>query len=433
MPKFAHITDCHLGSWRNPKLRELNIKAFEESVSICMDEHVDFIIITGDFFDVNVPELAPVKRAVEILRDARNKGTEIYMIYGSHDFTANTVSIIDVLHSAGLFIKPVEFEQKDGKIILKFSQDTKTLVKITGLSGRKTGLDSDYYKMLDMGALESEEGFKIFLFHAPITEFTPIELAHGDTIPMSLLPKGFKYYGGGHLHKRIEKDIDGKSILVYPGPLFGATFTDLEATAQGEKRGFYIINTNNNDDAIDHRFIEVKIAEFTFNVIDANHKTAKQVDDKISSLIEHMDVANKIVLLKVKGTLASGKRSDINFYSFEELLTKKGALVTFINRSSLDSAETVQVKVIGESIEDIENRITKERTALFKLDPAIIDNKVKKIINSKLIAQHGQCTAQELLSILKKARLENESITDYSNRLLNDVKAIFGFGDIAFS
>jgi DNA repair protein SbcD/Mre11 len=431
MAKFAHITDCHLGSWRNPKLRELNLKAFEESISICINEHVNFIVVTGDFFDVNVPDLAPVKRAVEILRDARSMGIEIYMIYGSHDFTANSVSIIDILHSAGLFIKPVEFEQKNNKIRLKFSQDAKTLIKITGLSGRKTGLDLEYYKMLDLGVLESEEGFKIFLFHAPIMEFTPIELAHGDMMPFSLLPKGFRYYGGGHLHARVEKKFDENSMLAYPGPLFGSTFTDLENTAKGEKRGFYIVDLDTN--TVRACFIEVKVADFVFKMIDANQKTAKQIEDEISSLIEVIDVTNKIVLLKVKGTLSSGKRSDINFSRFEDLLKNKGALASFMNRSSLTSAETFQLKVVGESVEDTEKRIIKERIASFKLDPALSDSKVKNFITSKLIAEQGQNTAQELLRIVKKGKLENENNNDYSSHILDDVKSLFGLADPVYN
>ena len=82
MYKFAHITDCHIGSWRNPKLRDLNLQAFEKSISISIEEQVDFIIITGDFFDVNIPQLGPVKRAVEILKQARDSGIPVYMIYG---------------------------------------------------------------------------------------------------------------------------------------------------------------------------------------------------------------------------------------------------------------------------------------------------------------------------------------------------------------
>jgi exonuclease SbcD len=427
--KFAHITDCHLGAWRNPKLKEINLKAFERAITICIEEKVDFIAITGDFFDVNVPELDHVKRAVEILRQARGYGIEIYMIYGSHDFTASTVSIVDVLHSAGLFIKPVEFEQIRDKIRLKFIQDQKTVFKITGLSGRKSGLDSEYYNLLDMGSLESEEGIKVFLFHTPISELTPIDLAHGESIPLSLLPKGFKYYGGGHLHRRIEhKHDDGKSMIIYPGPLFGSTFTDLEDTAEGEKRGFYIINYNNDNETIWAKFIEIKIADIILHTINANQNTIKQTEDKICAVVEQIqDLTNKIILIKVRGTLSSGKRTDINFSKFEEQLLAKGALVTFINRNGLVSPEAAQVKVFSTSIEDIEKKVIKDRIASFKIDPAIKDDKVKNFIKSKLLAEKGEDTANQLLLALKMEKIENETASDFQTRLLNNAKFVMEF------
>jgi exonuclease SbcD len=430
--KFAHITDCHLGAWRNPKLKEINLKAFQKAISICVEEKVDFIAITGDFFDVNVPELDHVKRAVDIMIQARRHGIEIYMIYGSHDFTASTVSIIDILHSAGLFIKPIEFEQIKDKIKLKFIQDKKTAFKITGLSGRKTGLDSEYYNLLDIEALESEEDFKIFLFHAPISELTPVDLAHGESIPLSLLPKGFIYYGGGHLHRRIEhKHDDGKSMIVYPGPLFGSTFTDLEDTAQGERRGFYIISYDNDNETIRANFIETKIVDIVFNTINVNQNTVKQIEDKISSMVEQMeDLTNKIVLIKVKGTLASGKRSDINFSRFEEALSAKRALVSFINRNNLVSPETTQVKVFGTSIEEIEKKVIKERIASIKIDPAMTDEKVKNFIKSKLISEHGEFTANKLLLALKKEKIENETLDDFEKRLMHEAKSVMGLSDI---
>jgi exonuclease SbcD len=429
--KFAHITDCHLGAWRNPKLKEINLKAFERAITICIEEKVDFIAITGDFFDVNVPELDHVKKAVEIMRQARGCGIEIYMIYGSHDFTASTVSIVDILHSAGLFIKPVEFEQIRDKIRLKFIQDQKTVFKITGLSGRKSGLDIEYYNLLDMGSLESEEGIKVFLFHTPISELTPIDLAHGESIPLSLLPKGFKYYGGGHLHRRIEhKYDDGKSMIIYPGPLFGSTFTDLEDTAEGEKRGFYIINYDNDNETIRAKFIEIKIADIILHTINANQNTIKQIEDKICAVVEQIqDLTNKIILIKVKGTLSSGKRTDINFSKFEEQLLTKGALVTFINRNSLVSPEAAQVKVFSTSIEDIEKKVIKDRISSFKIDPAIKDDKVKNFIKSKLLSEKGEDTANKLLLALKMEKIENETASDFETRLLNHTKFVMEFSD----
>jgi exonuclease SbcD len=420
-----------LGAWRNPKLKEINLKAFQQAISICIDENVDFIAITGDFFDVSVPELDHVKRAVDIMRVATRQGIEIYMIYGSHDFTAVSVSIIDILHSAGLFLKPVEFERINDKIKLKFIQDKKTSFKITGLSGRKTGLDSEYYYLLDRGALESEEGLKIFLFHAPISELTPVDLAHGESIRLSLLPKGFMYYGGGHLHRRIEhKHDDGKSMIVYPGPLFGSTFTDLEDTAQGERRGFYIISYDNEKEITRADFKEVKIVDIIFKIINVNQNTVKQVEDKLNSMIEQMeDLTGKIVLIKIIGTLSSGKRSDINFSRFEERLSAKCVLASFINRTNLVSPETTPLKVSAVSIEDIEKQVIKERMASFKIDPAMTDEKVKNFIQAKLISEQGESTANKLLSALKREKIENETTNDFEKRVIKDGKVVMGLSD----
>ena len=165
------------------------MQAFEKSISISIKEQVDFILITGDFFDVNIPQLGPVKRAVEILKQARNSGIDVYMIYGSHDFNNANISMIDILHSAELFIKPTEFQTDSKSVVLKFFVDKKTGTKITGISGRKVGLDKEIYEKLDRTNLEMEEGFKIFLLHTGIQEILPLDRNFRDSLSLSLLTR----------------------------------------------------------------------------------------------------------------------------------------------------------------------------------------------------------------------------------------------------
>ena len=425
MYKFAHITDCHLGAWRNPKLRDLNLKAFEQAISKCIAESVNFIVITGDFFDINIPDLVPVKGAVEILKNAKDKGIAIYIIYGSHDFSPNTVSMIDILHSAGLFTKPVQMEQVDNKLRLQFLSDTTTGAKITGLSGRKGILDRKYYEMLDTAYLESEDGFKIFLFHAPITEATPLELSHGDTVPLSLFPKGFDYYGGGHLHRRIEHKFNNYGIMVYPGPVFGSSFTDLENTATGEKRGFYIITFDKDVRKV--QFVEINVIDILFHTVNGDQVSANKVDKKISDLIEKIEPKDKIVLIKLKGIMSSGKRSEIEFGKYEEILSKKGAVVSFINRSGLSSVETRTVRVIGESKEEIEERIITERIGSFKVDSTIKDEKTRQTIESRFVSDAAKQTSKDLLQNTKIEKMSNETVNDHQARVLKNIKSVLKF------
>lgn len=420
MFKFAHITDCHLGSWRNPKLRDLNLEAFEKSISISIKEQVDFILITGDFFDVNVPQLGPVKRAVEILRQARDSGIAVYMIYGSHDFNAVNISMIDILHSAELFIKPTEFQSDSNSVVLKFIVDKKTGAKITGISGRKVGLDKEIYQKLNRKSLEMEEGFKIFLLHKGIQEILPLDWNFRDSLPVSLLPKGFDYYGGGHIHKRLENKIDN-GLIVYPGPLFGSTFQDLEETAKGEKRGFYIVSFDK--EISDCKFIEINVADILYKEIVASKWSSEKLESEITKNISELQVKNKIVLLKVKGKLI-GKRSNIDFGKFSLDISNMGALLSFINTNNLSTDETKTIGVQSDNKSDIEREIFHESIKNFQVE-STLSEKLKKQINSKLVGNAGETISFSLLEILRNDKLENENTGTYEDRVISSAKSVF--------
>ena len=418
--KFAHITDCHLGSWRNPKLRDLNLQAFERSILISIKEQVDFILITGDFFDVNIPQLAPVKKAVEILKRARDSGIPIYMIYGSHDFNTANISMIDILHSAELFIKPTEFQFNSDSVMLKFFVDMKTGAKITGISGRKVGLDKEIYEKLDKKKLESEDGFKIFLLHRGIQEILPLNMQFRDTLPISLVPKGFDYYGGGHIHKRVEKKIDN-SVIIYPGPIFGSTFQDLEETAKGEKRGFYIISFDKQ--IFECKFIEIKVAEILYKEIFSLKWSSEKLKDEITKNISELDVKNKIVLIKVKGKLI-GKRSNIDFGKFGLDISKRGAILSFININNLSTDETRSIVVQSNNKFDIEREIFHESIKNFQTE-STLSIKVKNQINSKLTGKPGEDISISLLDTLRNEKLENENTSTYDDRIISSAKSVF--------
>ena len=36
--KFAHFADCHIGSWRDPKLRDASTKAFVKAIDLAIKE-----------------------------------------------------------------------------------------------------------------------------------------------------------------------------------------------------------------------------------------------------------------------------------------------------------------------------------------------------------------------------------------------------------
>ena len=199
--KFSHIADCHIGAWRDPKLKELNIKAFFEAIAISLKEKVDFILISGDLFNTSLPGIDKLKDVVKILKNLQNKEIPVYLIPGSHDFSPSGKTMLDVLEEAGLCINVVKGKvDENKKLNLQFTVDKKTGAKITGMLGKRGMLERSFYEELNREPLEKEPGFKIFMFHTALTELKPKKLEMMESAPISLLPKNFDYYAGGHVH-----------------------------------------------------------------------------------------------------------------------------------------------------------------------------------------------------------------------------------------
>lgn len=427
--RFAHFGDCHLGAWRDPKLKELNLNAFVKAVDCCLADKVDFIIISGDLFDTTLPDLAVVQMAVEKIREVKDKGIRVYLTYGSHDFAPNSISIIDVLNTAGLFKKAVDAEVADEKIRLKFQVDPITGAKIAGLSGRRLGLEKKYFEMLDLKSLESEEGFKIFVFHNAVVELRTPTATYPEGVPISNFPKGFDYYAGGHVHETLKHEFKGYGLVTFPGCLFGSSFTDLELTAKGEKRGFFIVDF---DDKIRNvRFVEVKVGDVFFEEVDANKKTANQIDDALSKIAAEADVKGKIVLLKVAGELLSGKPADVNFTKIRQALLERGAVVANINHYGLSTEEKQNLgQIVGKSRQEIEAKVFFDSVSSFKIDPAI-DGALKVKLEKALRSEGGIKLAAGLLSSLKIERQEGESKRDFEIRVVKNAIHLLGLEEVS--
>lgn len=343
--KFAHIADAHLGAFsKNPKLKELNLKAFEIAIQKSIEEQVDFIIIAGDLFHNPIPDMEIVKRAVETLKKAVDKGIRIYAIYGSHDFSAGSTALLDVLSSTGLFKKVVNYEVHNGKLRILPVRDS-TGVNILGMSGLSSAQEIEYFEHIDREYLEKIEHPKIFVFHTTISELKPSYIPDRYALPKSLLPQDFDYYAGGHLHERIESEVNG-SPLIYPGALFGATYNDLDVL---KERGFYIVED------FKPRFVPVEVCKFHKRVIKADGYSAEELNKKLLE-ISNEDYNGQVVILKVRGELRSGKVGEIDFHSIRENI-RETAIDVLLNTYSLRSKERERANVVAESKEEIEEKV----------------------------------------------------------------------------
>src|SRR3989344_6736690 len=99
--KFAHLSDVHIGGWREQKLRELNLLTFKKAIEISINENVAFVLISGDLFNTSLPPIDLIKEVASELEKLKRHDIEVYLIPGRHDFSPSNKTMIDVLENSG--------------------------------------------------------------------------------------------------------------------------------------------------------------------------------------------------------------------------------------------------------------------------------------------------------------------------------------------
>ncbi len=406
MHRFAHLADVHLGAHREPSLQELELKTFDAAMKKCLEVGGDFVLVCGDLFHVGIPDLGVVDAALKSMVEVQSYGVPIYAIYGSHDYTPNGTSVIDILNTAGVLTNVFKPSFEGGSLKLGVTVDEKTGAKIAGISARKIGLESRYFESLDREALEDEKGFKVFAFHSGLTELKPEHLSEMESVDSRLLPKGFDYYAGGHIHERGEFALPGLDNIVFPGPLFTGYGKDLEATAKGEKRGFYVVEFDEHVKS--KTFISLNPFECVFREYDLTGRNAAEAGELVSQDVRGLEVSGKLVVLRAYGELTGGKVSEVGFGGTRSALAERGAIHVYLNRSALRTREAAGPVFSGEEPAAIERKL--------------FEGEASKVAvgDEHLRGGRGAAVGVELLRLWRQPPKLGETKRDYTARMVRE-------------
>lgn len=377
--KFAHLADCHIGGWREPRLKELSLEAFEKAIDECIKENVGFVVISGDLFDTSLPSIDIIKETARILAKLKENNISVYTIPGSHDFSPSGKSMLDVLEKASLVENAMKLDGDSLKLV-----EDKTGVKLAGIYGKKGGLEKESYKIINKSDLEREKGFKIFLFHTALEEFKPKELEKVEGMSYLDLPRNFNYYAGGHVHYIFETDRKDYGKIVFPGALFPNNFSEIEKFKHG---GFYIVN-----EKLEARYVPIKLKEVSSYVVNADGKEPEEVRDDIIDLIKNYK--DKIITLRIEGVLKSGSINDIGFKNIFDRF--KEAFIILKNTNKLKTREMELIEF--DSGEKIEENLIKEHSNIEFNEDFIV----------------------KLIKLLDKEKNEGEKNADFENRVWMD-------------
>ena len=385
MVKFAHISDVHLGGWKQKEMQELNFEAFQKAINICIEKKLDFVVISGDLFDSAYPSIDVLKGAFSEFKKLSDLKIPCFIIAGSHDYSVSGKTFLDVLEKSGFCQNVANFEYSEESIIL--NPTLHKGVAIYGYPGKKSGLEIQDLKKIKFN--DSPGMFKILLLH------TTIDKAKGtlpiDSISIESLPKA-DYYALGHLH------IDFQfQNFVYPGPIFPNNFQELEDLNCG---GFYIIDTDSQKPL---QKIDLKVKEVIS--LDFQITNALTATEKIIFKLSNHDLENKIILLRIRGILENSKNSDIKFKQIEDFVKQKGAYFLLKNTHDLKTKE-IELEIETKNSENIEEETIK--------------------IYSEQNPSEFNCLIPELMNSLAVEKQEGETVENFTNRLMEEAKKIFG-------
>ncbi|MEK6829486.1 MAG: DNA repair exonuclease [Nanoarchaeota archaeon] len=386
MVKFAHISDVHLGGWKQQPMQELNFQSFRKAIDACISRKVDFVLIAGDLFDSAYPPIDILKETFAEFKKLKDSRIPCFLIAGSHDYSVSGKTFLDVLEKAGFCKNVTDFDERDGCIWL--NPVLHKGIAIYGWPGKKSGLEIPELRKIKFN--DAPGMFKIFMLH------TTIDKAKGslpiDALEINSLPKA-DYYACGHLHIEFQYE-----NFVYPGPIFPNSFQELEDLEHGR---FYIVDT---DSPRKLEKIELKLKEIVS--LDIEIKNALIATSHIISELEKRNLEDKIVLLRIRGTLEKGDNSDIKFSQIEEYAKAKKAYFMLKNTHDLKTKELEMQPEIKDS-ENIEEEAIK-----------VYSNENPSDFNAFI---------PQLIHSLNIEKQEGETSESFSNRIMDESKKILKF------
>ncbi|MEK6891433.1 MAG: DNA repair exonuclease [Nanoarchaeota archaeon] len=390
--RFAHMGDCHLGGWRYPEIRELNMLSFSKALEIIIKDRLDMVLITGDLFDSAYPPIEILKQAFGEFKKLKDANIPCFIIAGSHDYSVSGKTFLEVLEHAGFCVNVFKSEERDEKIILQ-----PTIFKnyaLFGYPGKKSSLEIEDLRRVTLN--ETPGFFKIFLLHTALRE--AIGNLPMDAISLSELPKA-DYYALGHLHV----DFTRKDAA-YSGPIFPNNFEELEELSHGQ---FQIVEINELNE-IKRTKILLKLKDvLKMEIKIENTSTATE---RIISELNKSNITDKIVLLRLFGKLNQGKISDIKFNEIEKFAQGKKvySLLRNISRLKIEESE-IQLEV--KDMHDIEENVIKDY--LSKSSEKSLKRFEQKI--------------PDLMKFLNIEKQEDEKNQIFSDRLLSEMKKVLNF------
>jgi exonuclease SbcD len=248
--RFIHAADLHLDSpfkgmtelplKLRERVRESTFRSLNQLVRLAVREQVDFVVISGDVYDLADRSLRAQIRFQRAMQHLSDRDIQAYIIHGNHDpedgHAAKLTWPAGVHFFASDRVETVDVQKGDRGVI----------AQIHGISYKTAAVTENlavHYRA------DNASIYQIGLLHTNVDG----DPAHDNYAPCSkedLLRSGIHYWALGHVHTR--KVLHPSPAIVYPGNLQGRSIRETGP------RGCYVVEVN-----------EDGRAELTFHALDS--------------------------------------------------------------------------------------------------------------------------------------------------------------------
>ena len=237
--RFLHAADLHLDSpFRGltnlppvirDYIRESTFMALQRMVQLAMSEQVDFILISGDVYDLSDRSLRAQLRFQQAMNSLAEAGIHVYLIHGNHDSEDGARARLNWPEHVHVFSSDAV------STIPHISAEGLTVATISGISYAKAAVTDN---LVPRFPTPSRGVYSIALLHTNVDG----DAGHDNYAPCTkeqLIQSGYHYWALGHIHsRRVLHQHQGISFIVYPGNIQGRSIKEAGA------KGCYIVNVN---------------------------------------------------------------------------------------------------------------------------------------------------------------------------------------------
>lgn len=214
--KFVHAADIHLDSPLRgleryddapvEEMRSATRRAFENLISLCIDEGAAFLLLAGDLYDGAWRDYNTVLFLIRQLNRLREHDVHVYVVHGNHDAENVMSKGLDMPGHVTVFgsKKPEQYSHPSVPVV------------VHGQSYPRTEVIEDLSAAFPQGGRDL---FNVGLLHTSADGRSSEHKPYAPCSLQALIDKGYQYWALGHVHRRTELCLDPP--ILFPGNLQG--------------------------------------------------------------------------------------------------------------------------------------------------------------------------------------------------------------------